>query len=131
VDLSDYVGVCRTLLDYGTLFDEGSYDQWFELFTANSEFTVRGRTFVGRDGLRAFVAGIDPSSSPARHFMGPPIVTSGGPMECTSHVKFLRMVRNPDGGIVVAGTGSYDDRLIKEDGAWRISVRRHADAAKF
>ena len=131
MEFSDYMGVCRTLLDYGTLLDEGSYEQWFELFTAKGELMARGRTYAGREGLQEFVDGSDPSAPPARHFVGPPTVIPVGPAECTAHVQFMRIVRQADGTIAVASTGSYDDRLIKEGGTWKISERRHSNAANF
>ena len=114
-------GVRRTLVQYGQLCDDGRFAEWIDLFTADAQFQVLGRTYTGHDAIRAFIEASQGPDQRGRHLPSDPVIDLGGDgrTACawTDYV-FLDQART------VTSVGRYHDELVQgDDGRWRFTRR--------
>jgi 3-phenylpropionate/cinnamic acid dioxygenase small subunit len=105
-------------------FDNGEFEQWLDLFTEEAVFDLgaRGR-FAGRDALRKFLKIIPLTDGlpGMRHCVMNSIVAVAG-NQATAQ-SYVIVVQGGDiVGITVAAR--YEDRLVKQGGAWRFTERK-------
>ena len=104
-------------------FDGGEFEQWLDLFTADGAFDLgtRGR-FVGRDGLRDFlkIVPLTNGQPMMRHCVTNVIVELQG--DHATAQSYVLVVRGGE-TIGVTVVGRYNDRLVKQNGAWRFQER--------
>lgn len=105
-------------------FDNGEFDQWLRLFTADAVFDLgaRGR-FQGRDTLRDFLRIIPLSNGVPmmKHCVLNVIIgVDGQRATAQSYVIVLR----GGNGLALSIAGRYEDQLSKVGGEWLFAKRR-------
>lgn len=130
--LLDERDVIETLYAYCEAADATTPGAFVDCFTADGVFSYRGfaeaepsLTCRGRGALeRWFLERLPvvPPGTMNHTTVHPRVTVEGDQAQATS--RFLS-IRSGDGGLFVASTGSYQDRLVRcEDGRWRF-LERH------
>lgn len=122
--LEEKDAIRELLARYCFHFDNGEFEQWLELFTEAAVFDLGGRgRFAGRDALREFLKIIPLTAGlpGMRHCVMNSIVAVAG-NQATAQ-SYVIVVQGGDMvGISVAAR--YEDRLVKQGGAWRFAERK-------
>lgn len=114
-------GVRRTIGRYCHTCDDGRFDEFAELFTADAEFAVMGRVHQGRDAIVAFMAEAQPAERRGKHVTSNTVidVTDGG-RSAAAVTDYLFVTRDH----TILSVGRYHDVLVcGDDGGWRFARR--------
>jgi 3-phenylpropionate/cinnamic acid dioxygenase small subunit len=114
-------GIRRTLVQYAQLCDDGRFDEWSDLFTADARFHVMGRTQTGRERLQGWIERAQPPDARGRHGVFAPVIDVGiDGRTASAWTDYLFFDRSG----AVTSTGRYHDELVRgDDGRWRFSLR--------
>jgi uncharacterized protein (TIGR02246 family) len=131
--MTDEEGIRRVLALYSQWCDDGRFDEFAELFTADAEFRVMGAVHVGREAIKAFMAAAQPPQRRGRHVVtNPVIVVDAAGATATAWTDYLFVSPTPPdgsgstpptGGFAITNVGRYHDRFVKVDSEWRFAVR--------
>jgi 3-phenylpropionate/cinnamic acid dioxygenase small subunit len=119
--MSDEELIRRTLARYCMLCDDGRFEEWAGLFTADARFHVLGRTHTGRSEVQAFIEAGQPPERRGKHLCGEPLVVVGADGgTARSWCDFVFVDRSGS----VTSSGRYHDELVRgNDGVWRFALR--------
>ncbi|OHV33316.1 MULTISPECIES: nuclear transport factor 2 family protein [Pseudofrankia] len=110
---ADQVAIGGLLARYCLTLDLDDVEGWVGLFTPDASYLVYGRSFDGRDALRAMMR----AAPGGLHLGGPPVIDMVGPDEART-TRNLLFVDRADG---VARHAVYSDELVRTPDGWRIS----------
>lgn len=123
--LEDRDAIHQVFVDYGHALDFGDFEAFAGLFAEDGEVMLgplgraRGRAAI-RDLMEKVLKGGVGSSY---HLIGNPIVRLDGDT-ATSEVTWAVVARGGDGQPRLTMLGRHVDRLVREEGSWRIAERR-------
>jgi uncharacterized protein (TIGR02246 family) len=111
----NHAAIRELLAGYALALDADDIDGCMELFTADAEFLVYGKTYAGQDGIgdmfRAAPRGL--------HLNGASRVdVRGDTAKVRSQVLFVNASTQQ------LRSALYDDDLVRQDGRWRFQRRR-------
>ena len=123
IDAATRFELLDTYARYGHSYDDGDFEQWAACFTVDGVlWTSRGLEVRGRQGLQEFArsrtAGI---RTPERHLSWHHLFTptDGGVQgRCSAGI-----VRTTTEGVGFVFVATYRDRLVFDDGLWRLALR--------
>jgi hypothetical protein len=117
--------VARTLALYCQLCDDGRFDEWADLFVADAQFTVLGRTHEGRGDIKAWIERAQAPELRGKHLLGQSIVDVGSAGDTATGVTDYAFIgRTPQGGYAITSAGRYHDTFVLgDDGRWRFATR--------
>lgn len=122
--LEEKEAIRELLAEYCFRFDNGEFEEWLRLFTADGVFDLgaRGR-MESRDALRQFLQGIPLTSGlpMIRHCVTNWIVRVDG-TRATAQSYVVVVHGGPTLGLTLAGR--YEDQLTRVEGAWRFRERK-------
>jgi 3-phenylpropionate/cinnamic acid dioxygenase small subunit len=118
------------------LLDDEKFDAWLTLFDADATYEISAYSteirrwmtwqLSDRETLRKMLAEVnDHVRDPARrrHVVGMPLIELDGDNgHATSHFSLFRT--SPDGQSSLYMVGSYQDRIVKRDGAWLYAAHK-------
>jgi 3-phenylpropionate/cinnamic acid dioxygenase small subunit len=116
-----------TLYRFARGFDEDDFDLLADCMTADAELSSFEGPTSGRDAVlqmlrgRRDAAGAD--GSQPRHLLANVEIVIESNSTASSRAAYVLFSAGP-GGIGVVSTGTYGDRLVRDDGAWRVSHRQ-------
>lgn len=123
--LEDQAAIENLTALFGYYFDKGLWDRASELFSANGSFEYGQRgVYVGRDRIRRAMLLFGPQGLGRgylnNHMMLQPIVViAPDGRTATGRWQGMVMLARP-GANGVWGVGIYENRYVKEGGAWKI-----------
>jgi len=114
-------GVRRTIASYGPLCDDGRFAEWADLFTPDARMRVMGRTYQGRDAVRAFIERGQPPERRGKHLCAAPVIEiDDSGRTARAWVDFVFVDRHR----AITSVGRYHDELeLGDDGRWRFTWR--------
>jgi 3-phenylpropionate/cinnamic acid dioxygenase small subunit len=116
----------RTLALYCQLCDDGRFDEWGELFTADAEFSVLGDTHVGRPAVQAFIEAAQPPELRGKHVCANSLIEiDEHGTTATALTDYIFIGRSPE-GLTVTSAGRYHDTLVREGERWLFRTREIA-----
>lgn len=118
----DVEQIRRTLGEYSRLCDDGRFDEFADLFTADARLLMLGEEIEGNDAIAATMASVQPDGARGLHMTANPLVDIDG-AEATATTDYL-FVRPAVDGLAVVAAGRYYDRLRRDEDRWRFSERR-------
>lgn len=128
-ELVEERAILRMLHAYARAMDTGDEAAWVDVFTPDAVFdvveVVGGRRVHREDGhgdLAAYVAAYPKPPDFRKHVVVHPMIEVDGD-RATVEAYWLLLERTADGQPLVAAFGQYHDRLVKQDGRWRIAER--------
>ncbi|MHB1444972.1 MAG: nuclear transport factor 2 family protein [Acidimicrobiales bacterium] len=112
------------LASYATLYDSGDLDAVAGLFCEDAVLRNLLGTFTGVDEIRAGLGRLIAALQQRMHFVISPVVRlhSATSASAASYLYSVAVMRKD--GRMYGTCGTYFDRLVKLDGAWRISQRQ-------
>jgi uncharacterized protein (TIGR02246 family) len=111
----DQAAIRELIASYALALDAGDIDGCVQLFTANAEFVVYGRSFAGRDGIGKMFR----DAPRGLHLTGVArIDVRDNTATARSQVLFVRA------GDLHLRPALYDDELVRDGGQWRFQRRR-------
>jgi uncharacterized protein (TIGR02246 family) len=111
----DQVAIRELIASYALALDAGDIDECVQLFAADAEFLVYGRSFAGHDGIGKMFR----DAPRGLHLTGiSRIDVRDDTASARSQVLFVRA------GSLQLRPALYDDELVRIDGHWRFQRRR-------
>jgi 3-phenylpropionate/cinnamic acid dioxygenase small subunit len=107
---------------YAQLADDDAYEEWAALFAEDGVIDVEGTRVTGRSELRQWLADMQRAGS-MRHLFTNVIVTIDSPTTARATMGMV-LLRSREGRWAVFGSPRYEDRLVKEQGAWLFLERK-------
>jgi uncharacterized protein (TIGR02246 family) len=105
--------ILQLMYRYNHAIDGGDVTGWAATFTADGVFDVAGQVRAGRDELIAFAASVHGY----RHTVVNPVIDVVGD---AATVRAYFVVYQ---GTAVAGTGTYEDEVVRTPDGWRFAKR--------
>jgi len=123
--LEDRDAIHQIFVDYGHCLDFGDFDAYAKLFAEDGEVMLGplGRA-RGRDAIRALMEKVLAGGvGSSYHIISNPIVKLDGDT-ATSEVTWAVVARDEKGLPTLTMLGRHLDRLVREEGSWKIAERR-------
>ena len=129
-ELADRVAIEDLVVEYYANLGGGDAHAFDTYFTEDAVFDVNGIVATGRDEIAGIYEGLGEDETSAGNGEGPfrmilsnPVITVDGNTATASFI--WTGIRNPtiDGPPVFVEQGREYDRLVKVDGAWKLSHR--------
>jgi hypothetical protein len=123
--VEDLMEIHQLFVDYGMHLDAGRFEEYSQLFATEGEIRVGplGKA-KGRAAIRDTMAkALDGLVGKTFHVISSPMVTIDGDA-ATSEVMWSMIERGDDGKPRLAMLGRHRDQLVREDGRWKILVRK-------
>ena len=123
--VEDLLEIQQLFIDYGMHLDAGRFDDYAALFATDGEIRLgpMGRA-KGRIEIRdTMTRALDGLVGKTFHVISSPMVQIDGD-EATSEVMWTMIQRGDDGRPELAMLGRHRDQLVRENGRWRIRLRR-------
>ena len=128
-ELLEERAIMRLLHGYARAMDAGDEAAWVDAFTPDAVFdvveVVGGRRVHREEGhgdLARYIAAYPKPPDFRKHVVVHPVIAVTG-STATVQAYWLLLERAADGRPLVSAFGTYDDRLVKQDGRWRIAER--------
>jgi uncharacterized protein (TIGR02246 family) len=121
--VEDHEEIRQLMARYCQLLDTQDAAGWASLFSEDGVLDLGGTRTQGTEALQAYVHGLRAAhqNSPIRHLVTNVVINvDGDDATSQSYVVLL----NPGAPTPIGMTGTYDDRLRRIDGRWRL-VQRH------
>ena len=114
-------GIRRTIAQYCQLCDDGRFDEWIALFTADARFHVMGNTTVGRDAIKAFIEVGQRAELRGRHATVQSVIDVGDDGRTAKVWTDFCFI---DKAHTITTVGRYHDEMVLgNDGRWRFALR--------
>jgi hypothetical protein len=123
--VEDLLEIHQLFIDYGMHLDAGRFEEYSQLFATDGEIRVGplGKA-KGRPAIRDTMAkALDGLVGKTFHVISSPMVVIQGDT-ATSEVMWSMIQRGDDQKPELAMLGRHRDQLIREDGHWKILVRK-------
>jgi uncharacterized protein (TIGR02246 family) len=123
--VEDLLEIHQLFVDYGMHLDAGDFDAYASLFATDGEIQLGPVARAkGREQIRETMANsLAPTLGKTFHVISSPVVHIDGD-SATSEVMWTMIQRGDDGRPDLAMLGRHRDVLVREDGRWRIKLRR-------
>jgi hypothetical protein len=124
--IEDHIAIERLLMEYGRTLDRRDFDAYSQLFAKSGSWSGSLGTFTGPAEIKAAMlkafagAGMAHIGSNFHVMTNPIIEIEGDTASASSKWTFMRMVENKP---VIALSGSYEDKLVREGGVWKFQSR--------
>jgi uncharacterized protein (TIGR02246 family) len=117
----DEEAIGRTLGEYSQHCDDGRFDEWADLFTADARFVLAGTVTEGRDAIKEYMMTVQAAGRRGMHVTTNSLVDVDGDT-ATATTDYLFVRPTPDGLAIIAA-GRYHDRLVRDETRWRFRER--------
>ena len=130
--VEDRLAITDLLAGYGTSYDDGDFERFADLFTADAQYTMEPDVglldlpLVGREAIAAAMRErrtMSASSVTPRHLTTNVSIRMTGQATATVSSFLVVIFAHMDGQMEVRRSGVYEDELRKEDDAWRFAKR--------
>lgn len=117
----DEEAIRRTLGEYSQHCDDGRFDEWADLFTADARFVLAGTVTEGRDAIKEYMMTVQAAGRRGMHVTTNSLVDVDGDA-ATATTDYL-FVRPTTDGLAIIAAGRYHDRLVRHESRWRFRER--------
>jgi uncharacterized protein (TIGR02246 family) len=124
--LEDTLAIHQLFVDYGLALDAGDFHAYANLFAQQGELNLGPiGTAVGPAEIEALMARtMEGRVGTSFHIVSSPQVTFVDDDNATSQVMWTVVHRQKDGEPKLTMMGRHVDRLVRENGSWKIASRR-------
>jgi uncharacterized protein (TIGR02246 family) len=126
--VEDELAIQRVLIDYAARQDARDYPAYAALFAKEGEWVSGKNVYKGRDAILKMLVGLYGPPPPgfvnndSYHISSNFQIDVNGD-RATARSRHLLVLRGPKGEPTPSLAGRYEDRLIREDGQWKILRR--------
>lgn len=124
--LEDTLAIHQLFVDYGLALDAGDFGTYARLFAAAGELNLGPiGTAVGPAEIESLMSRtMEGRVGTSFHIVSSPQITFVDDDEATSQVMWTVVHRQRDGEPKLTMMGRHVDRLVRENGSWKIASRR-------
>ena len=124
--LEDVLAIHQLFVDYGMALDAGDFATYARLFAERGELNLGPiGTAVGPAEIEALMSRtMEGRVGTSFHIVSSPQVTFVDDDTATSQVMWTVVHRQKDGEPKLTMMGRHIDRLVRENGSWKIASRR-------
>lgn len=124
--LEDTLAIQQLFVDYGLSLDAGDFPAYARLFSEHGELHLGPiGTAVGRREIEALMSRtMEGRVGTSFHIVSSPQITFVDDDHARSQVMWTVVHRQKDGEPKLTMLGRHVDRLVREDGDWKIASRR-------
>ena len=116
--LIDTAAIRQVLAACCQALDDGYFDEWGSLYTADCRFAVMGTRTRGRKEMRALIEPFQTKELRGKHMISEPRINVHGD-EATASTDFAFVARDNK----ILQTGRYHDVLRRDDDGWKVAGR--------
>ena len=116
--LIDTSAIRQVLAACCQVLDDGYFDEWGSLYTADCRFAVMGTRTRGRKEMRALIEPFQTKELRGKHMLSEPRINVHGD-EATATTDFAFVARDNK----ILQTGRYHDVLRRGDDGWKVAGR--------
>ena len=118
--MSDEEAIRRTIAQYAHFCDDGRFDEWADLFTADARLSALGATYVGRDDVKGWITKYQgPAELRGKHVCANTVIDVDGDV-ARAWTDYIFV----DQAQAIISVGRYHDQLAREPDRWRFRERR-------
>ena len=113
----------RLIAEYCHHYDDKRSAEFTALFTEDAEFTVFGKSRIGRQEIHDHIATQQPGAAPGQHVTYNQVIdiaSDGQTARAWTDFLYLKQV---DAGYAISTAGRYHDRLVRDPDRWRFKTR--------
>lgn len=124
--VEDILAIQQLFVDYGLALDAGDFAAYAGVFAEQGELNLGPiGTAVGRGAIEALMSRtMNGRVGSSYHVVSSPQITFVDDDHATSQVMWTVVHRQKDGQPKLTMMGRHVDRLVRENGAWKIAARR-------
>lgn len=124
--LEDVLAIQQLFVDYGLALDAGDFAAYSQVFSETGELHLGPiGTAIGRTEIEALMARtMEGRVGTSFHIVSSPQITFVDDDLATSQVMWTVVHRQANGDPKLTMMGRHIDRLVRENGAWKIASRR-------
>ena len=123
VHLDDESAIRTLIAEYCHHYDDKRATEFAALFTDDAEFTVFGRSRVGRQEIHDHIGTQQPGMPPGQHVTYNSVIqVADDGLSARAWTDFLYMKKTDD-GYAITNAGRYHDRMVRESDRWRFKTR--------
>lgn len=124
--LEDVLAIQQLFIDYGLFLDAGDFPSYAQLFATNGELHLGPiGTATGRHDIEGLMSRtMKGRVGTSFHIVSSPQITFVDDDHARSQVMWTVIHRQKDGEPKLTMMGRHVDRLVREDGDWKIASRR-------
>ncbi len=120
IAVEDKLAILELSAHYNHTLDYGDADGWLDTFSDDAVLNGMGAPLNGKDQLSEFAQDYVQNVKSMRHWTNNHIIEVDG--DTASHTSFFLII-DIDGSTSIKVTGRYKDKLKKEGGEWKFTLR--------
>ena len=124
LDATDVVAIQQLYAAYNVAADCGDGPAFPRCFASDGVLDAGGTRREGSDALAEFASGVPAMAPGIRHIATNVLVDGDG--DSAIGQAYLMLLTTTSSPVVVAGSGRYEDRLVRSDGGWRFATRLYS-----
>jgi uncharacterized protein (TIGR02246 family) len=126
--VEDELAINRVLVDYAARQDARDYAGYVELFAKDGEWVNGKKVYKGREAILKMLADLYGTPPPGyvnneSYHINTNFQIDVNGDRATARSRHLLVMRGPKGEPMPALAGRYEDKLIREEGQWKILRR--------
>lgn len=124
--VEDVLAIQQLFIDYGLALDAGDFSTYSQVFAENGELHLGPiGAAVGRNAIEDLMARtMEGRVGTSYHIVSSPQIAFVDDDHATSQVMWTVVHRQQNGEPKLTMMGRHVDRLVRENGAWKIASRR-------
>ena len=123
VHLDDESAIRTLIAEYCHHYDDKRATEFAALFTDDAEFTVFGRSRVGRQEIHDHIGTQQPGMTPGQHVTYNSVIdVAVDGQTARARTDFLYMKKTDD-GFAISNAGRYHDQMVREPDRCRFKTR--------
>ena len=121
--LIDESDIRRLIAEYCHHYDDHRSTEFAALFTEDAQFTVFGKSRIGRQEIHDHIGTQQPGMAPGQHVTYNSVIeiASDG-LTARAWTDFLYLSK-PETGLAISNAGRYHDRIVRDPDRWRFRNR--------
>jgi 3-phenylpropionate/cinnamic acid dioxygenase small subunit len=117
--MTDDEAIRRTIAQYAHFCDDGRFDDWADLFTADARLTVLGESHEGREAATRWISKHQTPELRGKHVCVNTVIDIADD-EARAWTDYIFVDQNR----LIASVGRYHDHLVRDRDRWRFRERR-------
>ena len=121
--LGDESAIRRLIAEYCHRYDDHQAGEFAALFTDDAQFTVFGKSRIGRQEIHDHIGLQKPGMAPGQHVTFNSVIDIADDGRSARALTDFLYMSKTDGGLAISNAGRYHDRIVRDPDRWRFQTR--------